>query len=240
MTGFEGSAKLTAVRDLVTVATQRLLGDTIGVDDDGWRAASRLPRWSRGHVATHVARQADALVRLTEWARTGQRRDMYDSLQAREEQIEAGADRPGLELQIDLDTSAGRLTDAFAALDETSAWDAEVELRGGLRVVARLLPLARLIEVVLHHVDLDVGFGVEDIDAETAEWLLEWAAYRLGAREEFPRLHLSSDSGLDLTLGSAGQPRTVHGTPAALLGWLTGRAGPDTVTGTDGLVLPGL
>ncbi|HYI55015.1 MAG TPA: maleylpyruvate isomerase family mycothiol-dependent enzyme [Microlunatus sp.] len=241
------SEQLTAVRALLGAATQRLLGGTIEVEEDAWRAPSRLPRWSRGHVATHVARQADALGRLVAWARTGERQEMYPSPQAREDDIEAGSGRSGLDLQVDLDTSAEHLTDAFAGLDAPDragglgpAWDVEVELRGGQRAVARLLPLARLTEVVLHHVDLDIGFEVADIDDETAEWLLEWSAYRLGARDEFPRLDLVSDTGFHTTLGSSGAVRRIAGSSSALLGWLTGRAAPDTVRGSDGLVLPGL
>ena len=86
---------------------------------------------------------------------------MYASPEQRAAEIEAGAGRTGLELQIDLDTSAGRLDQAFEALDEADAWDAVVELRGGLQVPARLLPLARLLEVVIHHVDLDIGYEID-------------------------------------------------------------------------------
>ncbi|HEY5978442.1 MAG TPA: maleylpyruvate isomerase family mycothiol-dependent enzyme [Microlunatus sp.] len=244
----EASDRLTTVRALVTASTQRLLGDTIGVDQDAWGAPSRLPHWTRGHVATHLARQADALGRLVDWARTGTRQDMYASPQVREDEVEAGAGRSGLELQVDLDTSAEHLIERFAGLDEQESadgssghgWDTEVELRGGQRVVARLLPLARLTEVVLHHVDLDIGFGVDDVDDETAEWLLEWSAYRLGARDEFPRLELVSDSGFHTSLGSSGSSRRVTGSSPALLGWLTGRASPTSVEGAGGLVLPGL
>lgn len=247
----DSSDQLTAVRTLLATATRRLLGDTVGVDDPAWRAPSRLPRWSRGHVATHLARQADALGRLVAWASTGARQDMYASPQQRADDIEAGSDRSGLGLQVDLDTSAERLADAFAALDEIDArdrpegtravgWDAEVELRGGQRVTARLLPVARMTEVVLHHIDLDIGFGVDDVDDETGRWLLEWSAYRLGARDEFPLLTLIDESGSELTLGSSGVGRTITGSSPALLGWLTGRAGPDRVRGADGLVLPGL
>lgn len=243
----EASDKLAAARALVGAATQRLLGDTIAVTEDAWREPSLLPRWSRGHVATHLARQADALCRLVSWAHTGVRQEMYGSAEQRTEEIEAGADRPGLDLQVDLDTSAGRLVEAFSSLDAAdpadglgAGWDVEVELRGGQRAVARLLPVARLTEVVLHHIDLDIGFSVDDVDDETAEWLLEWSAYRLGARDEFPRLELRSDSGFGIALGSSGPPRAVTGSSPALLGWLTGRSGPDSVRGADGLVLPGL
>ena len=56
--------ELDRLRGLVTTATQRLLGDTISVSDADWNAPSRLPEWTRGHVATHLARQADGLTRL--------------------------------------------------------------------------------------------------------------------------------------------------------------------------------
>jgi maleylpyruvate isomerase len=223
---------------LVTAATQRLLGDTISVSDEDWRGPSRLPEWSRGHVATHIARQADGIVRLTEWARTGQRQDMYASAEQRTADIEQGSGRTGLELQIDLDTSAGRLGNAFEALNEAGGWDAVVELRGGLKVPARLLPLARLLEVVVHHVDLDIGFEFDQIETAAAEWLLEWCAFRLRERAEFPKLELSSESGFTIALGNAGEPVAVGGTSADLLGFVMGRLDRSAVRGAEALQLP--
>jgi maleylpyruvate isomerase len=232
------TTQLDTLRGLVRTATQRLLGDTILVADEQWRAPSRLPDWTRGHVATHIARHADGLYRLTEWALTGERRDMYPSPEHRASEIEAGAGRSGLELQIDLDTSAGRLSSAFEELDVADAWDAVVEMRGGLQVPARLLPLARLLEVAIHHVDLDVGYEITDIDTQTAEWLLEWCAFRLRNREDFPRLHLTSDSGFTITVGSIGNPVAVSGDSAKLLGWLMGRTNASAITGGGELQLP--
>jgi maleylpyruvate isomerase len=229
--------QLDRLRALVATATHRLLGDTISVTDEQWRRPSRLPEWSRGHVATHLARQADAIVRLTEWARTGDRQDMYASPEERNEQIEAGSGRSGLDLQVDLDESAGRLAQAFESVDEAQAWDVVVEMRGGLRLPARLLPLARMLEVAVHHVDLDVGYEITDLDAPTAEWLLEWCAFRLRNRDESPQLHLTSDSGFSMVLGTVGDPIEVHGTSQNLLGWVLGRT--SAVSGADGLRLPG-
>lgn len=230
--------ELDRLRGLVTTATQRLLGDTISVSDEDWRAPSRLPAWSRGHVATHLARQADGIVRLTEWARTGKRQDMYASMEQRAAEIDQGSGRTGLELQIDLDTSAGRLGIAFDALDEARSFDAVVELRGGVQVQDRLLPLARLLEVVVHHVDLDIGFEFDRIDAATAEWLLEWCAFRLRDRENFPKLELTSESGFTIALGGAGDPIAIGGTSANLLGWVLGRLDRSAVRGDEGLQLP--
>jgi maleylpyruvate isomerase len=239
MTQTESSGtQLETLRGLVTTATQRLLGDTISVSDEDWRGPSRLPDWSRGHVATHIARHADGIVRLTEWARTGERQDMYASAEQRAAEIEAGSGRTGLELQIDLDTSAGRLGNAFEDLDHADAWDAVVELRGGMKVPARLLPLARLLEVVVHHVDLDIGFEFDHIEATTAEWLLEWCAFRLRQRDDFPMLELTSESGFAIALGSVGEPITIRGTSANLLGWVMGRLDRSAVRGDEGLQLP--
>jgi maleylpyruvate isomerase len=238
MTQTEGPAtQLETLRGLVAAATQRLLGDTIAVQDEDWPAPSRLPGWSRGHVASHIARQADGMVRLTEWARSGQRQDMYASAEQREADIAAGAGRSGLELQIDLDTSAGRLNRAFDAMDE-AAWDAVVELRSGTKVPARMLPLARLLEVVVHHVDLDIGFEFDQIENATAEWLLEWCAFRVRSREEFPRLDLTSDSGFTISLGNAGEPVAVSGTSANLLGWVMSRLDDSAVRGGEGRPRP--
>ena len=140
-----------------------------------------------------------------QWALTGKRLDMYPSPEHRANEIEAGAGRSGLDLQIDMDTSAGRLSSAFDELDGAEAWDAVVEMSRGVKVPARLLPLARLLEVVIHHVDLDIGYEITDIDTQTAEWLLEWCAFRLRDREDFPKLELTSDSGFTTTVGSVGR-----------------------------------
>jgi maleylpyruvate isomerase len=232
------TTQLETLRELVRTATQRLLGDTILVTEQQWRAPSRLPDWTRGHVATHIARHADALCRLTQWARTGDRHDMYPSPEHRSHEIEAGAGRSGLELQIDLDSSAGRLSSAFEELDAANAWDAVVEMRGGLQVPARLLPLSRLLEVVIHHVDLDIGYEITDIDNQTAEWLLEWCAFRLRNREDFPKLQLTSDSGVTTAVGSLGEPIVVSGSSANLIGWLLGRTDAYAISGGDALRLP--
>ncbi len=229
--------QLANLRSELAEATGTLLRETILVGDDDWRGPSHLPGWSRGHVATHLARQADGLGRLAVWARSGARQEMYDSPEQREREIEVGANRSGLELQIDLDTSAGRLDDAFDQVEASGGWDAVVALRGGMQVPARLLPLARLLEVVLHHVDLDIGYTLADVHPTTADWLLELSAFRIRERDEFPRLKLVSHT-TALTVGSSGETRQVRGRSADLLGWLTGRSDDSSLTGGGGLRLP--
>ena len=236
--------RLAELRELLTTATQRLLGDTIVVTDEQWAAPSRLPGWSRGHLGTHLARQADGMGRLVEGAASGVPQSMYASPEVRTAEIEDGAERTGLELQTDLDTSAERLTEAFERLDHADAdgagWSAAVELRGGLVVPARLLPLGRLFEVEIHHVDLDIGYEVEDIEPDAAEWLMEWVGFRARVRDEFPRVELHTESGFTTTIGLVGPGVVVHGPAPALVGWLTNRLGPDAVSGAGGLRLPSL
>ncbi|MFI9324466.1 maleylpyruvate isomerase N-terminal domain-containing protein [Kitasatospora aureofaciens] len=54
-------------------ATGLLLRTAARLCDAGVRAPSLLPGWSRGHVLTHLARNADGGRRLPSWARTGVR-----------------------------------------------------------------------------------------------------------------------------------------------------------------------
>jgi maleylpyruvate isomerase len=70
------------------------------------RISSLLPGWTRGHVLTHLARNADGGSRLLTWARTGTPSAEYPSLEARATQIEAGAGRSAAELVADARASA--------------------------------------------------------------------------------------------------------------------------------------
>lgn len=61
--------------------------------DPGFTSPSYLPGWSRAHVVAHVARNADALVNLLTWARTGVETPMYASGDQRAREIDEGARR---------------------------------------------------------------------------------------------------------------------------------------------------
>ncbi len=225
-------------RESLAAADRRLLGDTIAVSDADWRSDTALPGWTRAHVATHLARHADAFSRLTEGLVAGRQESMYPG--DRDAEIEAGAGRNGLEIQTDLDTSAGRLAAAFDRLDRAGGWDRPVTLPKGNRLPAGLLPSARLFEVVVHHLDLQLGLEVDDIDDRTAELCLRWVCRRQAGRDDFPALRLQPEGRAPITLGRPSPDTTpVRGRANRLLGWLTGRSG------TDGLQdapadLPGL
>ena len=56
--------------DRLAAATERLLATATALGDAQVREASLLPGWTRGHVLTHLARNADGMINLLSWART--------------------------------------------------------------------------------------------------------------------------------------------------------------------------
>ncbi|MBK8460327.1 MAG: maleylpyruvate isomerase family mycothiol-dependent enzyme [Micropruina sp.] len=227
------SAPVATVRKRKLEATQRLLGDTIRITDQEWREPSLLPGWSRAHVATHVARNADALRQLVQHVSEGIEAPLYAATD-RFADIESGAERTGLELQIDLDTTAGELNAAF---DTLADWELPVTVGPRVTTLAEL-PVIRLHEVVMHHVDLDCGFTPSDLDPVPARWLLEWALQRRRDEPGLESVHVESHSGVQGQLGSGAPTLHVTGPDNALWGWVTGRRGPETVEGAGSLRLP--
>nr|NLI51034.1 maleylpyruvate isomerase family mycothiol-dependent enzyme [Propionibacterium sp.] len=222
------------VRKQVADATQLLLGDTIVLTEAEWREPTILPGWTRAMVATHLARGADAM-RETILAVVDGRPDAgYPPPDQRLADLERGAGRSGLDLQIDLDTSAGALGEAFGLVDD---WRVPVRLPLGEMPVAAVV-VARFHEVVLHHLDLNTGFGLSQLDTVSASWLLQWAALWLRTRPGLPAVELTSESGVREEIGDRAPTRTVTGSDADLWGWLTGRTDGATLNGTAGLVWP--
>ncbi len=134
-------------------ANERLFASVARLPDDlAVAQPSLLPHWTRGHVLTHLARQADALVNLFTWVRTGVVTPAYASPEARASAIAAGAGRPLAEQVADLRAASDRL---MATCREMTAeeWTRSIELPDGPQVAARL-PWRRLREVEVHHVDL--------------------------------------------------------------------------------------
>ena len=141
-------------------------------------APSLCEGWTRAHVVTHVARNADALCHLARWATTGVPTPMYASPEARDADIAEGARRPAAEQVADLVSSAARFAEIAPSL-AGAAEEPQVEVRGGRTVPGRDLPTLRLREVVLHHVDLDLGYTLADADAGFVERTLRRAVATL-------------------------------------------------------------
>ncbi|MEV4630876.1 maleylpyruvate isomerase family mycothiol-dependent enzyme [Micromonospora sp. NPDC049523] len=218
-------------------ATERLLRTAGTLDRSTLAEPSRLPGWSRGHVLTHLARSADALVNLLTGARTGQHVPAYASVAARDADIAAGA---GRELDAHLDDLRGgakRFAEACAAMPP-QAWTAVVRSHRGDRVAAMLV-WTRLRELEVHHVDLDAGYDPVDWPEGFAQRLLHEAAGDLATRDDVPALALRpTDAGRTLTIGPAGAGPTVAGPVHLLAGWLIGRSAGAGLTVTPNGPLP--
>ncbi|MFF7712020.1 maleylpyruvate isomerase family mycothiol-dependent enzyme [Streptomyces sp. NPDC087659] len=206
------------VVDLASVreATERLLNAAVSLDNAAVAEPSRLPGWSRGHVLAHLARNADALVNVLEG------RPMYASAETREADIERDAPRP-LAVQLDDVRESGERFQAAATAD--ADWSRIVELRNGVKDTAARIPFRRLIEVELHHVDLGVGYELEDLPAAFVERETAFLAERFDGHKDVPLTTVVADGGGTWTTGggAAGGPVTVRGTAAEVLGWLAGR-----------------
>jgi maleylpyruvate isomerase len=214
----------------VDAATERLIRTAEGLDDAAVGTPSRLPGWTKGHVLTHVARNADAYTRLLTGARAGQDVPGYPSPQARADDIEAGAARPLHEQIEDIRTAHERFADAAAAMP-AEAWTFHLTFSGQ---PAAAVPWARLREVEVHHVDLDAGYTPADwSDAFALRVLREIVA---GYATDGPSLVLRPH-GVEhpLTVGDAENAPVVSGPARSIAAWLAGRAdGSDLTVSPDG------
>jgi uncharacterized protein (TIGR03083 family) len=121
-------------------ATRRLLDGMAGLTDEAATQPSLLPGWSRGHVLTHLARNAEGSTRLLTWARTGVPSYEYESAEARAAEIEAGAGRPAEVLIEDVRRTAAALEEAATGIP-LQAWRHVVRYTGDL-LSAALMPAA--------------------------------------------------------------------------------------------------
>lgn len=227
-----------AARDagLVREATDRLLTAAAGLDDTAVAAPSLLPGWTRGHVLTHLARNAEALINVLAG------HPMYASPEVRDADIERGAPRPLADQLNDVTSTAHRLDGAFAAQTE-DGWRRSVELRNGVRDQAAALPFRRWIEVELHHVDLGIGYTLQDLPPAFVDRELSHMAKRFSGHPQVAEpVELRAEDGRSWHTGAdGGDPVVVVGTPVALMGWLTGRTtGSGLSADTELPVLPAL
>jgi maleylpyruvate isomerase len=214
-------------------ATADLVAAIDGLSDADVRAPSPLPGWTRGHVLTHLARNAEGGTRQLTWARTGVPSYEYESVAARAAAIESGAGRPAAALIADVRACADGF---FAAADgmPAQAWQRTVRWTTGDEAAAALIVPMRLGEVHIHHVDLDIGYRPGDWPAAFVSDYLDRAVTAL---RDHPGLQIrmeATDTGRVHEAGEAdpGAP-VVAGPEYALLAWLLGRSDGDELA-SDG------
>lgn len=206
--------------DEMVESTDRLLLAVDTLDDHALREPSLLPGWTRAHVLTHVARNADGLANLVSCARTGKEVPMYvGGRAARDADIEAGAGRRIGDIRLDLDDSAERLLEAFADFPD-EGYEREVTFGSGATAYGRQLPLLRVRELEIHHVDLDWGYTPADWSEAFALRTLDAVAPQFLDRD-CPVARLEAPDGRGWEVGAAGP--VLRGDPRDLVAWLVGR-----------------
>jgi maleylpyruvate isomerase len=155
-----------------TTAHAALLADLEGLTDDQARQPSRLPDWSVGHVLTHLARNADSVVRRLDGAMRGEVLTQYaGGIEGRRADIAAGADRSADELVADVRASATAVDQLITTLPP-AVWDAHSTTSRGVEEDSRAVVFSRWREVAVHHGDLGLTETSVPLPAElVSDWL---------------------------------------------------------------------
>ena len=212
-----------ALRDLAD-ATAGLITHISKLTEVEARQASLLPGWTRGHVLTHLARNAEGGTRLLGWARTGVPSYEYPSVAARAAAIEEGAHRPAAVLVADVGATAAALAGAAAAM-RPGDWQHVVTWTVGGQSPAEHVVHSRLGEVLIHDVDLDLGYGPGGWPTAFVRDMLPRIAHGLAERALAPpSAHMNAtDTGRSFQIGGY-DAEQISGTEAELMAWLLGRS----------------
>ena len=196
--------------DGVSAAHAVLLADIDNLDDAAARGASLLPHWTRGHVLTHLARNADSHTGMFLAAQRGEVVVQYPGGAAqRAGDIEAGAGRSAAELVADVTAAVATLEAAWAATPD-EVWRTgrgRTDPRGDVGLDE--LVFRRWRETEVHHNDLGIGFTwARWSPAYVDEELRRATARYVDTEGELPAAALAL-------------------VPAERLAWLLGRHWPD-------------
>lgn len=222
--------------ELIRDASAALARTVDGLDAQQWREASLLPGWTRAHVVAHLALNAEGLERAVSGVHTGRARPMYDSPEARDADIEDLAGESPSVLRERLLAGSECLHRALESLTDTDRADTFERTPGGQAIHVGAVPLMRLREVEVHHVDLDAAYSPVDWGEAFRRALIASMAKRPYAE---PFRVVAEDLATAWDLGDPDGPGdrpVVSGDSADLGWWLTGRGeGAGLVSDTGAL-----
>jgi maleylpyruvate isomerase len=203
---------------MIAHETDRLLDTAAAFANDAVLAPSLCEGWSRGHVLTHVARNADGMARVCRAILDGTNETMYAADDVRDEEIASGCRRCAADLAADVRESAAELAPLLARLGPDHVGASAERTPGGRRVAAGDVLFLRLRELVFHHVDLHAGFTFAHVAPELQKLLLDNEVEHVRRSANPPPLTISTREGDVYTVGEGTVP--VTGSRAGVLAWL--------------------
>ena len=218
--GLDVQSHIASLRDATTRLEAAIAGCIESGGGEAFAAPSRLPKWTVGHVVTHLARNADGLRRVLVGAKVGEQLQPYASPQARVDDIEAGALRSTETIAKDFRTATEQLSETIETLPP-AVWSGTVDLGRGGPTTADVILAARLAEVELHHHDLGVDPGLALLDRMQADQLLAALLRSYVRTREVTGLTLVPDGAPMITIGQGGPP--IAGAAIDVASWLSGR-----------------
>lgn len=160
--------------------TEMFLATVASLSDDELAAPSLCAGWTRADVVAHLTSNGPALVKLIDWAATGEEQQLYASPDARAREISSLASLPRQGLMIKLRESA----QFFAEQAQRLGGDlvlGEVHLHGK-KIPATAIVALRISEIVVHHHDLDTAWTIEEADPDSLLDALEAAVRTMRAK----------------------------------------------------------
>ncbi|PRB70206.1 maleylpyruvate isomerase family mycothiol-dependent enzyme [Arthrobacter sp. MYb213] len=170
--------------------------DTLSAEE--LAADSLCEGWSRAHVIAHLASNGRTLVKLIDWAISGEPQQLYASTEARNAEIAELAALPGEELLTRFRDAATYFAEQSERLTGELAVD-EVDLHGKIIPATSIVAL-RIAEVVIHHHDLQTAWTIEEADPDSQENAVE-AAVRTMRVKNAPGMTLLSEEGDEWVIG---------------------------------------
>ncbi|MFK0008845.1 maleylpyruvate isomerase family mycothiol-dependent enzyme [Paenarthrobacter sp. NPDC090520] len=187
------------------------------MDESSIAEASELPGWTRGHVLAHISGIAKAMARQLEYARRGEKIELYDGgMEGRTKAIDLAAGHSLAEHTASVTAAVDSAVGAFDALDP-DGWQARITYRDGT-VLDGGLALWR--ELVIHAADLGLGYGPETWSKPFCEHLFGFLAARVPEQYRF----VLQPTGLPpQTIGNGGTSIAITGMLTDIAAWLAGR-----------------
>lgn len=160
--------------------TEMFLATVASLSDDELAAPSLCAGWTRADVVAHLTSNGSALVKLIDWAATGEEQQLYASPDARAQEISSLAALPREGLMIKLRESVQFFAEQAQRLGGELALG-EVNLHGK-KIPATAIVALRISEIVVHHHDLDTAWTIEEADPDSLLDALEAAVRTMRAK----------------------------------------------------------